>query len=107
MGDWKMPQDLFVNEGEGKEYVQMGFREAAGYFFFARPYESLGAWNEASEAEHKRAVSQANHADNLTEGWLLRKFADSSNGSDKVEKAVRLAKHMGRSPTEELLSNIS
>jgi hypothetical protein len=63
------PQDVFVNEGEGKEYVQMGFREAARYFFFARPYGSLGAWNGVSEVEYKRAVLQANRAGNLTEGW--------------------------------------
>ena len=38
---------------------------------------------------------------------LLRKFADSSNGSDKVEKAVRLVKHIGTFPTGGFLSNIS
>ena len=38
---------------------------------------------------------------------LLRKSADSSNRSDKDEKAVRLAKQMGRFPTGEFLSNIS
>jgi hypothetical protein len=39
--------------------------------------------------------------------WLLRKFADSSNRADKIEKAVRLAKQIGTSPTGQVLSNIS
>jgi hypothetical protein len=39
--------------------------------------------------------------------WFFRKFADSSNGSEKVEKAVRLTKHIGPFPTGEFLSNIS
>jgi hypothetical protein len=38
---------------------------------------------------------------------FLRKFADSSNGTDKIEKAIRLAKHIDTSPTGEFLSNIS
>jgi hypothetical protein len=37
----------------------------------------------------------------------LRKFADSSNGSEKVEKAVWLAEHIGTFPTEVFLSTIS
>jgi hypothetical protein len=32
--------------------------------------------------------------------WNLRKFADSSNGSEKVEKAVWLAAHIGMFPIE-------
>ncbi len=35
------------------------------------------------------------------------KFADSSHGADKIEKAVQLARHIGTSPIGEFLSNIS
>jgi len=37
----------------------------------------------------------------------LSKFADSSSGSDKIEKAVRLAKHNGTFPAGAFLSNIN
>jgi hypothetical protein len=39
--------------------------------------------------------------------WILRKFADSSNGSEKVENAVWLAEHIGTFPTDVFLSIIS
>jgi len=39
--------------------------------------------------------------------WILRKFADSSNGSEKVEKAVWLAERIGTFPTDVFLSIIS
>ena len=39
----------------------------------------------------------------LAVNWFLRKFADASNGADLIEKAVRLAKHIGTSPTGECL----
>lgn len=38
---------------------------------------------------------------------FIRKFADSSNGADTIEKADRLVRHMGTSPTEEFLATIS
>jgi len=39
--------------------------------------------------------------------WNLRKFADSRNRSEKVEKSVWLAEHIGTLPTDVFLSIIS
>jgi hypothetical protein len=47
------------------------------------------------------------HGDISQNTWILRNLADSSNGSEKVEKAVWLAEHSGTFPTEVFLSTIS
>ena len=39
--------------------------------------------------------------------WNLRKFADSSNGSEKIEKSVWLAEDTGTLPTDGFLSILS
>jgi hypothetical protein len=52
-------------------------------------------------------AKRGGYASEVANLWFLRKFADSSNGADTIEKVVRLAKHMATSPTGEFLSNIS